>query len=213
MMRADVHHGAQAEIGFAQGWLGGLVAGRLHAIGAAVHLAPVQDWRDHMLEVAAEIGAPMVAPRRGRAALGPETAVERFRLGSEPGGAITRTWLPCAHQERFPDYGMLARAQTVRCPLCPRAARPKASAAESVRDAWKATACRFVEQLALGAYMELVADARSRARAADMPDHQLVGVSDACEAVGIALYGLHTIARRDSVHDTVAPTTSRRRPK
>lgn len=60
---------------------------------------------------------------------------------------------------------------------------------DDVRNAWKAAACAFVAHAYPEPYKELVADARSRARTAKH-DWELAGVPDACEAVGIAVYGL-----------------------
>lgn len=62
---------------------------------------------------------------------------------------------------------------------------------DDVRDAWKATACTYVGHAFPTAFQALVDDARARARTATHA-WQLAGVPDACEAVGIALYGLAT---------------------
>ena len=60
-----------------------------------------------------------------------------------------------------------------------------------VRDAWKAVVCEIVSKLWPGHYRELVDDARSRART-PKKDHELMGVSDACDAVGIGVHVLVT---------------------
>lgn len=193
-MRADVNHGAQAAIGFAQGWLGGLIAGGLLEGGCDVHLAPVSDWRATMLRTAIEIGCPLSPPRRGREDA-PDANPERFRVASGGGTSFVRTWTGCGHEERLRDFAELNEAQTTRCPAC-RGSRPTMSSAEAVRDAWKAIACLFVRALAPTGYGQLVAQARGRARKKDAPDHHLVGVADACEAVGIALHGLSVTGAR-----------------
>lgn len=203
-MRADVKHGPQAAIGFAQGWLGGLVAGALLAdipvdtgLGLSrvgVHLVPVADWRQTMLRTAAEIGCPLAPPRRGRAS-NPSGNVERFTVAAGSSGptSLRRVWSGCEHEEEFADLAVLMRSQTTKCPSC-RGSRSSMSDAEAVRDGWKELACWFVKALAPEPYARVVAQARARARRRDTPDHHLAGVADACEAVGIALHGLQNFA-------------------
>jgi hypothetical protein len=91
---------------------------------------------------------------------------------------------------------------------------PRRSAGDhdDVRNAWKAAACAFVAHAYPEPYAALVADARSRARTAKH-DWELMGVPDACEAVGIALHGLVDRAQPTGLQKAVdaAKATQRKR--
>jgi hypothetical protein len=65
---------------------------------------------------------------------------------------------------------------------------------QQIREAWKAAACIAVCAMWPDPYRALCDDARSRARTS-REEWQLAGVSDACEAAGIALWGLQAVQR------------------
>lgn len=190
MMRSDVKHGAQASIGFAQGWLGGLIAGRF--LGRfPVHRVGPSPWRTTMLVEAARAG--LVLPEPGRKPPPPPPGqVQRFKV-DRAGAAFVRVWDGCNHRETFHTYADLHKAQAQACTTCAAGnAVQTLTDAEAVRDAWKATACRFVRHFWPGMYDNVVRGAQARARS-DRPEHRLAGVADACEAVGIALHGLSQV--------------------
>lgn len=191
--RGDVHHGPQGAIGFAQGWLAGAVTGPYMG-RHGVHRVNPSPWRDHMLVEAARAGFLLQEPRRGGAPAEPGR-VQRFKVDRE-GSGFVKVWNGCDHRETFANYASLQMASAATCPTCAAGVRvPRGtSEADAIREAWKETACRFVARFWPAQYTEIVAAARTRAKVAQ-PDHRLGGVADACEAVGIALYGLAQVSR------------------
>lgn len=187
--RKDTGHGAQAEIGFAQGWLAGAITSPWFGRCPVRRVGP-SPWRAYMLVEAAREGLLLPEPGRKNVVTVAPGQVQRFTV-SRDGVAYDRTWAGCGHQEHFETFGALHAAQAARCPGCEKGVAPARgqSEAEAVREAWKATACRFVAHFWPGIYEALCAPARERAHT-NPPDHRLAGVSDACEAVGVALFGL-----------------------
>lgn len=168
---------AQAAIGDAIGWYGGLVAGGLIMGGHGVQRVHVSSWRTSMLRYAAAWGARVPHPKHERDTVRKrrnQAKAERMRDGSIQ---IRR---PCGHVATCQLPSMVQAVLESSCPDC-SGARPSLD----MRTRWKRAACRFVAQLWPDPYAALVADARSRART-ERPDWELAGVPDACEAVGIA---------------------------
>lgn len=187
MVRRDVKHGPQAAIGFAQGWLGGLIAGRFLGQFPVTRVGP-DVWRATMLVEAARAGLVLPEPGR-RPPPPPPGQVQRFKV-DRAGAAFVRVWDGCNHRETFTTYADLHKAPATACTTCAAGdAVQTLTDAEAVRDAWKKTACRFVHHFWPGMYGNIIQDALSRARS-DRPEHKLAGVADACEAVGIAIHGL-----------------------
>ena len=188
--RGDVDHGPQGAIGFAQGWLGGLIAGRYVGQGWPVHRVGPSPWRAHMLVEAARAGFLMQEPHRGRAAP-PDGPAQRWKVEPGPDRSFVKVWAQCDHRDTFANYQALSEGLATRCPTCAAGvAVPRGmSEADAIRDAWKQTACLFVARFYPDRWASLVIKARERAKMKQL-DHHLAGVADACEAVGIALYGL-----------------------
>jgi Tfp pilus assembly protein PilV len=72
------------------------------------------------------------------------------------------------------------------------------TADEAKRDEWKRLACALVLAKWPEAYEAMAAPCRARARTAK-PDHQIEGVSDACEAACIAFHVLRTSGQLSAV--------------
>lgn len=190
--RADVEHGHQGAIGFAQGWLAGAIVGRYLGTHAVHRVGPGR-WRPTMLVEAARAGFLLEEPRRGRSSP-TASRVQRFKVERD-GTGFVRIWNGCDHREPFANFASLQMASATSCPMCAAGVRvPRGtSEADAIRDAWKEAACRFVGRFWPTQYNELVRVARARASTSP-PDHQVAGVADACEAVGIALHGLSQVS-------------------
>ncbi len=188
--RGDVDHGHQGAIGFAQGWLAAAIVAPYMGVHG-VHLVGPSTWRDTMLIEAARAGFLLEEPSR-RAPVVASSAPQGFKVELAPNAqGYTKVWAGCGHRDHFANYDALHGAGSPRCPQCAAGVLvPRGmSEAEAIRDAWKETACRFVARFWPEQYQAVVSDARSRAKTASA-DHRLGGVSDACEAVGIAIHGL-----------------------
>ena len=187
--REDMGHGAQAEIGYAQGWLGGMICGR-YADTARIERFGPSPWRDTMIVEAARNGLLLQKPTRASltSAQGGAAVTRVLRVDRAPQGGFNVLWRGCAHVFWCLNMGAV-QAKPDRCPECAKGDKPRPAVGADIRDAWKALACRFVAHFWPEIYEGIVAPARERAHT-NPPDHRLAGVPDACEAVGIALHGL-----------------------
>lgn len=193
--RSDTNHGKQAVIGEALGWLGGLIASPYVARGIPVLRPEPGEWRQSLRLYAAEKGELLPEVTRAQVVAQAEiaNAPKPDRLGdltrtfvtTVKGAKIvfTSKWSRCGH----PWSGSLAELQDVpaACPRCAKGTRIDPAAL--VRDAWKKWSCDAARRLFPDSYEELVSGARARART-DKPDHQLGGVSDACDAAGVLIH-------------------------
>lgn len=186
--------GNEGEIGWRQGWAAATMALVL-APRVAPEPVPVSTWRETMCIESSRAGFLLQAPQRTRTPQ-PETLTTTGRIGIvrvEPvGGNQYFVYYRCGHRGTCPSFDNLDTDLWSTCQECRRGGTKTPSAkldGDEIRDAWKATACRFVARWCPTQYAALVQDARSRARD-EHPDHRLQGVSDGCEAVGIALHGL-----------------------
>ncbi len=185
---SDVEHGSEARIGYALGWVSGLIAG---GAGLSTRRVAVSDWRTSMVTTCGRRGIFVEPPRRARAPSTPAAIAQRFDIAGRPAGGFIRTWRGCGHTQQFISFAELSRAGAGACGICsgPEAKQP--DPAEWVRDEWKRIACHSVQRLWSGLYAELVAEARGRQRGpGSPPDHRLPGVPDACEAAWIAVHGV-----------------------
>lgn len=180
--------GRQAAIGFPLGLVAGLVCAR--RLDPRPRLVDPGEWRRRMLELGQGLGLGLSAPRRegeSAPAPGPLPPKAIGADGISRVGKLFRIRYRCGHEVDFAPPPQDAPS------LCPRCSGPqpvdRRTDAERIRDEWKAVACRFVASLWPDKYSALVAGASSRA-ANIREDHQLAGVADACEAVGVALWGL-----------------------
>lgn len=184
--RADTGHGWQAAIGDSTGWIGGLVGGMLLANDYDRHPSRVRPgpWRASMLLLSTKWGHHLMRPKE-RLALSktPDTVGTVKRAD---GGGFNLEWQDCDHVWFANDLATLQRKPDT-CPECGDRTR---SRADRIRDAWKETAVEFVHTFWPEPLRELVEAARSRARKKSKPMHQLAGVADACEAVGVACHAL-----------------------
>jgi len=186
---ADVGHGAQAVIGW------GLAASAYTVLGAFCHgphrvILPTP-WREKMLITGARHRLLIEKPSR-KVAAPPRPVKVNNVLGpvKRDGDAWVSTYRGCGHPVRIVgDYQVLTTTTIPPCPVCAAPPTETTRTGDQVRDLWKAAACRFVGHLWPEHYAAVVRDARSRART-NPPDHHLVGVSDACEAVGIGVAGV-----------------------
>lgn len=196
--RADAGHGAQGEIGWAQGWCAGLAVAP-YVARFPVHRAQPGTWRDSMQIESAQAGLLLQTPDRRRAAAEVSSVLgvdrvkrQRFKVDIDPQarGAYLRRWDGCAHVEHFADFASLRAMESTMCPSCHAAPAPvrASSEADRIRAEWKACACRFVSHFWPTTFADLVKGPAERAKSEKAP-HELAGVADACEAVGIAVHG------------------------
>jgi len=199
--RAHVNHGHQGTIGYALGVVTGIILGDLWRRGFGVGLVEVGPWRDAMLVAAGRRGlhlskkpspfAPPVALR------GPVKVENTPGHGAGTGKAPSFDLVyACGHRRTVGAFAEVQRARgaDLGCEACAKTARSD-DVADPTRDHWKANACRFAQLVTPTLYDELVADARGRAKTVQ-PDHRLAGVADACEGLGVAVYG-HAQSRID----------------
>lgn len=195
--RQDTNHGAQAGIGWKLGFLCGVIVGT--APDAPPREAFVQHWRSNMFTLAARWGVVVHPPAHGppRPAPSDQAAIGRTQAArlERVGGGLELVWAGCEHRDQL-TLVELERAPR-RCPTCSREPmvaegddRPDRAA--WVRGEWKRIACEATRRIWPAQYDAMVQGPRSRARSVT-PDHQLQGVSDACEALWI---GLSTILDR-----------------
>lgn len=190
--RSDVHHGSEARIGYAEGWLSGLVAGQM---GLTTHRVTVSAWRATMIATCGKRGLYVTAPSRRTAPTALAMAAQRSTVTGRPGGGFVRTFTECEHTQSFASFADLKRS-TGTCAAC--AVPTKAiDPADWVRDEWKRIACQGIQRFWPELYAPLVATARGRRRPksgatapTEIPDHQVTGVPDACEAAWIAVHAL-----------------------
>lgn len=177
--RGDVQHGKQAALGWALGYVAGVVEvvldRSIHDLRAA-ELVEVRDWRANMLELSSRWGRPATKPsRKDRADIVHIESIERVE-----GTNKAEVRFSCGHVETVEREILLAGC---RCTTCPKPQRSDVGAA------WKRLACALVEHHFSERYAQLVEPARRRART-PRSDHELEGISDACEAVWIAASAL-----------------------
>ncbi len=186
---ASANHGHQARIGDAIGYMSGLMAYKNVMAGRLVLRPSVSFWRAAMFVHAARYGLLLEKPR-------PKLATVRTIAGTVHklvrvvDGGLGVTWRGCDHVLVFEDYSALQAGTPDGCPECEastRKAGPRGMTADEwKRDEWKRIACLFVGTLWPEFYGVLLAGPRERAKSVK-PDHRYAGVSDACEAVGIAV--------------------------
>lgn len=181
VIRGDVQHGSQAEIGYKLGRITGLVEAGLRSHGLPYELVDVSTWRDTMLSTSTGWGVPAAKPGA------PPVAAPLFQRARcvREGGDVFLVW-PCGHRRLF-DPARAASTDT-SCRQCASGERPPKRRSEWVTAEWKRIACELTRAHWPEAYAAVVADARSRARKAK-PDHLLEGVSDAAEACWLAVHG------------------------
>jgi len=193
--RGDTNHGPQASIGDAIGFVGGLSVAELLVGGVTIERVEPSPWRNSMLIWAARNGLVRVAPKRShRRELVPEDVGRSAIRGRLTRGMNSRGvdcyWLRyhgCEHVQDVPVAdGTVGLNRSRTCMAC---RVPVMDDAQWVRDQWKALACEIVCHFWPLEYAELVVDAKSRART-ERPDHQIAGVADACEAMGVLLHAV-----------------------
>lgn len=179
------NHGRQAPIGYAVGYMSGLIAAGWPP--RAVSKVQVSAWRDAMIVLAARRGLLLEKPTRRPKPKGLKGRMGKLRRAQGRPGLVV-TWLGCDHEQVFESLSAL---QANTPPACPDCAGVVVEADgmddhEWRRDEWKRIACHGIAELWPGLYQPVVDDARSRARS-NRPDHRLEGVADACEAAWIAV--------------------------
>ena len=192
--RSDVNHGSEARIGYAEGWLSGLVAGQM---GLPTRRVTVSEWRATMLIACGAYGTWVVAPSRRRAPTPLAVAAQRSDVTSCPDGGFRRTFRECGHTQIFASFSDLKKHATGSCSVCALPRPKELDPAEWVRDEWKRIACAGIKRAWPERYAPLVAEARGRRRVKpgdtappENADHHVVGVPDACEAAWIAVHAL-----------------------
>lgn len=188
--RADVKHGHQAAIGWALGLLAGEIRGRLRVHGYTdVELVEVSTWRERMILWSNRWGVPCTAPAK-EPLFKPGVKPRRRYVGRGKEKEFVVTWEGCDHEQTIADFDALLSFSTTQCPACEGSARRDVSdPAEWRRREWKKLACRLVAALWPAPYAAMVSAAAARART-EKEDVDLSGVSDACEAVWIAVSAL-----------------------
>lgn len=182
--RKDAGHGKQAQIGFALGWLGGMIAGYLMAAtmnAVQVELVDVGVWRKGLSDdpLFMKRVAPVIVAM-------PKT--QRFEMQRNGNGGYIRVWAGCGHREVLPRWADIQHlTPPAKCPSCETATGDRA---KIVRDEWKERACLYVERVYPDLLTEMVDEARATAMHKDKPVHELAGVADACEAMCMARYGI-----------------------
>lgn len=182
--KADTGHARQAPIGFGVGFPGGMLAALLFELGATdVELVEPGIWRPSMLAVAAlhHYPLPDAKARVGGTVPGP---ANHRRVTRDPESGDVLLEYPCGHRAPHKNLASLQRAPSI-CPTCANVSSDPTARARAIRDAWKAIAVEFVAALWPTAYAELRGSLRSRATT---PDHRRAGLSDVCEATGIAAH-------------------------
>jgi hypothetical protein len=174
--RADVHHGFQAPIGLAIGLTAGAILGRLHGRYQRVQRVTVRAWWERWeLVVLANRGAVYLWENwKGERTRKVRTFDKLIRSGS----GVYATYKGCTHAPRV----SLTTPVPVTCPMCGPDQRDPAEIRRDLRKAWTVETVRSLYPRQVD---HLIACARERART-DKPDHQLAGVHDACDAVGVA---------------------------
>lgn len=191
-IRDEVEHGSQADVGFKLGRITGQLEVRLEAWGT-VELVEVSTWRARMLEVSSLWGVPAAPPPKAPppAVFAPVSGDQRKRFdvtrSGAPGGFLV-TWRGCGHETPVRSFEELQRFNRTACGACAAGAekRPTVVPADWRRAMWKKLACDLVRAHWPEAFGALVDVARQRARA-EKADHELSGISDACESVWIGV--------------------------
>ena len=194
--RKDANHGKQAQIGFALGWLSGLIAGYLMVAtmnAIRIELVDVSEWRKGLSD------DPLFM-RKAQSLVAPVVEVVKVQQNTltlnEGNTGFTRTWAGCGHRELLPRWMDLKTPPPAKCPIC---AIPVQNRAQIVRDEWKERACAYVSRVYPELFEAVVEEARKTAINKDKPVHELAGVADASEALCIARYGVKKYS--DSVTD------------
>lgn len=184
--RADVHHGGQAAIGWALGYLQGLVEAPLRRGGRRIAHVEVAAWRRAMLVWSNRWGVLAQEPAMNPPPVASELMKRQPFEVARKGTGFELVWAGCGHRSPVASYEQLIGSPPYACPECePERLRKLADPAEWRREQWKILACRLVQAHWPVEYAALVADARERVRT-EKADHELAGVADACEAVWIA---------------------------
>lgn len=185
MVRSDVRHGPQADIGWKLGRLAGVFEGLAASRGIGAFVVEVSEHRATMVRFLADRGVYLPKER------GVEALDYPWRRGAaalerdEVAGGTVLHWHGCGHKTPLPLDRL--GSPPPACPTCTPKPR-KLTRAEAVRDDHKRRACAGVRSVWPEPYQRLVDAARERARSKGQPDHRLAGVSDACEAVWTAVH-------------------------
>ena len=198
-VRADVRHGSQAEIGYRLGvvsaaWLATLLPLAPTLAAPPGHVAvPVASWRTTMIALAPAWGAPVDAataaqPVRTLGAPPVRWSVDHsYRQEVTVSDLIRVVASPCKHTMLVSLPGLEHLPTT--CDQCEGEGNRRADKrAEDVTERWKRLAVFTALRIWPHVVEPLRDAARLRART-EKPDHQLVGVPDACEAIWL---GVHT---------------------
>jgi hypothetical protein len=179
MVRSDVHHGPQAAIGDALGWVSGALAGALSGrLTAPPCRVSSSDWRAVLAPVAARHGVSLpTSPGQARPAGGRPELVRapdlRLRFG-------------CGHE--VPFNPARAASAPASCPTC---AGRRADPAEARRDWHKQRAWMVAEAVAPALMARVLEEAKATARSEREP-WRMAGVDDVADAVCLGLHGLNT---------------------
>ena len=191
--RKDTNHGFQAPIGWSLGFVTGLIISPfLSSDHITINMVQVSDWRKKMLEYAHKFGPNDISKPNYRGnnidiLPGEKASLLPRIVPAKPKGWVAK--YTCGHETSLPTYSHVANVPAL-CPSCSSVkTQPEKTRARETRNHWKSVACRFVEWHFSENYKELVEKAKKRARK-PQEDHQLSGVSDACEALCISFSAL-----------------------
>ncbi len=186
----DANHGHQAVIGYAIGVHTGLVIAAWTALGGGkVHPIDVTPWRNDMIIGAARRGV-IVQPPSHRPVFTGQTSNRTDVVRGDGAGLFLVKYRPCDHTwpRGAAAGGVHVHELKNRPAACPECSAAASDPTRDIRDRWKELACHVAQKLAPAMYSDLMGQCRARART-DRPDHRLEGLSDACEALGIAIAG------------------------
>lgn len=186
--RKDANHGFQAPIGWKLGIItGAIISPFLLRDEIVVKGIDVTDWRQQLFVFAAQWGPGLSRPSRKQIVASNPTTSSTF-LQSPLKTLKDKTWegtYSCGHKLAFKNLAAVQSAPK-NCPVCCPDNEGKRDVAVEIRAAWKSLSCRFTKHHFPEAYGNLVNEAKLRARSQKM-DHELNGVSDACDAMCICV--------------------------
>ncbi len=192
-VRKDTNHKFQAAIGYRLGLIAGaVISPYLKLPNVEARETEVSKWRDNILSFAAINGPALGRPtRRGlvKNRVGEIGPGLQSPLTSVPGDGWIGTY-SCRHEIVLKTFSDVQKAPKT-CPQCTnKTVAAQSDPAKEIRDSWKRLACQVVKEHFPVQYEDLLVPAREAARKKNSLDHQLLGVSDACEALCIAISAL-----------------------
>lgn len=202
-VRADVRHGSQAEIGYRLGVVSGAWAAaatwkcEVANVPVSSTWVPVADWRKTMMSIGPAWGARFdrAPPSEAVRQLGAPPvrwSVDRSHAAEDDATVMVRA-SPCGHSMICSRESLAHLPAT--CDQCEGDANRHADQrSKDVTDRWKRRAVSSALSIWPHVVEPLRDAARARARTAK-PDHQLVGVPDACEAIWLGAHAALTLAR------------------